>query len=123
MSPQRVIVARRLRPGTGMVTVQSFWIFSHGTATCTPFAGRMLGASTSFPAPFQSRSHEPTAMTTERPLTAISSPSTSAMTPVTLPPPRRTSVTFAPLSTTAPCSAAVRAIASVSRASSARASK
>ena len=93
--------------------------FDHGTVMWTPLAGRIELGCTPSSSARTSSAHTPAAFTTHPACTSISVPSATTARRATWPAPSlRSSATLAWFTTVAPWAAAVRAIVSVSRASS-----
>lgn len=95
-------------------------IFSRGTTRWTPFDARTVNGAGIPAASDMSSLHTPVAAMTVRARTSISAPLSRSTTfaPTTRSPSRSNDVTRARVSTEAPCSAAVRAMVIVWRASS-----
>ena len=106
-----------------MITAMSLPTRCQGSVMCTPFAGRIEPGWTPSSSARTSSAHTPQALTIDRAATSIDAPSASTTAPATRPSRWTISTNRQRLTTTAPCSAAVRAIVSVSRASSVAASK
>jgi hypothetical protein len=110
----------RLSLGTGTTAAMSLRTLDHGTAMWMPLAGRIVCGWVPSSSARTSSAHTPVALTTTRALASISTPPpASTRTPVIRPPDLVSPVTPAWLTTVAPwSSAAVRAMVSVSLASS-----
>ena len=118
-SPHGTTKIERLSFGTGTIAAMSLRTWPHGTVMWIPFAGRIESGCVPSSRARTSSAHTPAALTTTRACTSISSPSATTVAPCTRPHASlRSDVTAARFATTAPCSAAVRTMVSVNRASS-----